>query len=296
MGYAGRHAPLDNPSMRAIVMRIVIWLGILAVAALALKLFMRWIEPRIAFHPIPGPTPPPPGFERFEVTAADGVRIVGWKTPLPADEPVLLYCCGNAGNLTDRTDLLFNAAAHGLRILAFNYRGTGESGGRATEEGVYLDAAAVYDHAVSTRGSSDGIIPWGHSIGGVVAVELAHQRPCAALILESTFRSGRLMARRIFPFLPTSWLMSYVLDNETKLPQLTVPVLLIHGTADRTIPVEDSQVLHGLGGGPRELWLIDGADHNDTHEVAGAAFYERIAAFVKQPTGQTVDEPRQVPH
>ena len=75
------------------------WILGAILAAILLKILVIWLQPRMAFYSIPGPTPAPPPFAAFEVTTADGVRLSGWTTPLNGDGPVLLYFCGNAGNL-----------------------------------------------------------------------------------------------------------------------------------------------------------------------------------------------------
>ncbi len=254
-------------------------LGVLLAAAL-LKLLVIWLQPRMAFYSIPGPTPAFAPFTDFKVTTSDGVRLTGWTTSLESDNPVLLYFCGNAGNLADRLTLLTLMASRSCEVVAFNYRGTGESQGRATETGVNRDADAVYDYLTQERGiPADRIVFWGHSIGGAVATELATRRPCAGLILEATFRSARIMARRMMPLLPVGLFLSYRFDNEGNIPKVTCPILFLHGTADRVIPVEDSQFLHGLAAHTEDLWLVEGADHNDNYEVAGEEFFGRLCSF-----------------
>ncbi|HUU45997.1 MAG TPA: alpha/beta hydrolase [Acidobacteriota bacterium] len=261
------------------MLTILYWLAAIGIALLFFTILIRWAEPRVAFHPVPGPTPPPPSFERFEVTTGDGINLTGWQTTIEPGRPVLLYICGNAGNLTGRHELLQGAAGRGIGIAAFNYRGTGESAGEPSEEGVYRDAEAVYDHLLSAGAAPEDIVVWGHSIGGAVACELALRRRCAGLILESTFRSARVMAQRMIPWLPVGLFLTLRLDNEKALARLDLPILFIHGTADPVVPVDDSRYLHNLARGPKELWLVDGADHNDNHMAPDGEFYDRITRF-----------------
>ncbi len=265
---------------RRVGMTIVWWLIGIMVAAAALKLIIVWAEPYMAFVPRHGPTPPPPGFESLEIRTTDGTRLAGWKTPLPGEGPVFLYFCGNAGNLSDREDLLARAAASGLAIVAFNYRGTGESQGRATEEAINRDAAEIYRFVLNDLGvDSSRVIFWGHSIGGAVATELGRQHPPAGIVLEGTFRSAEVMAKRMLPFLPVSWLMTYKFNNEQNVASLRCPSLFIHGARDYTIPVADSEYLHRLAGYETELWVVEGADHNDIYEVAADQFFSRLLQF-----------------
>jgi fermentation-respiration switch protein FrsA (DUF1100 family) len=260
------------------------WILGAILAAILLKLLVIWLQPRLAFYSVPGPTVAPPPFSAFTVTTSDGVRLSGWTTSLTGQRPVLLYFCGNAGNLADRLDLLTLMASRPCDIVAFNYRGTGESQGRPTEKGIYRDADAIYDYLIRERGiNPDRLVFWGHSIGGAVAVELATRRPCAGLVLESAFRSARVMASRMMPLLPVGPFLSYRFDNEGNIGSLQCPVLLIHGTLDNIIPMADSERLHALAKSKRkELWLVNGAGHNDIYEIAGNAFFDRLNSFAAE--------------
>lgn len=266
-------------------MTIIWWIVGIVGALAALKLVIVWAEPYMSFVPRKGATPAPPGFENITLTVADGTRLTGWKTKIPAEGPVFLYFCGNAGNLEDRDELMVRCATAGLTMLAFNYRGTGESEGRATESAVHRDAIEIYDYAVKSLGiESQRIVLWGHSIGGAVATELGCSRMPAGIVLEGTFRSGLAMAKRMLPFLPVSWFMTYKFDNESNLAKLRCPILLIHGSHDFTIPSMDSEFLGGVAMGNSELWIVEGADHNDIYEVAGPEFYARLSQFGQRVT------------
>lgn len=265
---------------RRLGMTVLWWILGIAVTAIALKLIIVWAEPYMAFVPRRSSTPPPPGFQRIKFTTLDGTTLSGWRTEIHSEGPVFLYFCGNAGNLADREEMMTRCAAAGLSVVAFDYRGTGESLGRATEERVYSDAAQIHDYMVSTYNvDPQRIILWGHSIGGAVAAELASRRPISGLVLEGTFRSGLVMARRMLPFLPVSLFMSYKFDNESNIRRLKCPVLFIHGSHDFTIPSGDSQFLHEIAPEDKELWIVEGADHNDIYEVAGDTFSLRLLQF-----------------
>jgi pimeloyl-ACP methyl ester carboxylesterase len=269
-------------------MTIIWWIVGTIGVLVALKLIIVWAEPYMSFVPRKGATPAPPGFENIAIMASDGARLTGWKTKIPTDGPVFLYFCGNAGNLEDRDELMVRCATSSLAVIAFNYRGTGESEGRATEAAVHRDAIDIYEYAVTTLGVDPGrIVYWGHSIGGAVATELGCNRPPAGIVLEGTFRSGLAMAKRMLPFLPVSWFMTYKLDNEANLGRLNCPVLLVHGSHDFTIPPADSEYLANVAKGNSEVWIVQGADHNDIYEVAGPEFFSRLDQFGQRVTSRT---------
>lgn len=214
-------------------------------------------------------------------TTADGVRLHGWFVGRPDAVASLLWCHGNAGNITDRLDNLQRLARLPLNILLFDYRGYGRSEGRPDEEGLYLDAVAAYD-ALASRPlvDSDRIFLFGRSLGGAVAAELATRRAAAGLILESTLTSAAAMAWRMFRPLPLHWVIKSRFDTMRCLQQLTLPILVIHGTQDEVIPLEMGKELFAAATNPKRFYEIAGAGHNDTHMVGGDRYFDELRRFV----------------
>ena len=82
-------------------------------------------------------------YEDLALTDGDGTRIHGWFIPKagrPAPGLTLLFCHGNAGNISHRLDKVLKFHQMGLNVLLFDYRGYGQSEGRPSEAGTYLDA------------------------------------------------------------------------------------------------------------------------------------------------------------
>ena len=75
--------------------------------------------------------------------AADGTKLFGWYAENAATSAVLLWCHGNAGNMTHRLENLRALYRLGLSVFLFDYRGYGKSQGRPSEEGLYRDALAA---------------------------------------------------------------------------------------------------------------------------------------------------------
>src|SRR5207248_2460746 len=126
--------------------------------------------------------------------STDGVKIKGWF--IPGVLPTLLFCHGNAGNISHRLDKLQIFHKLGLNVLLFDYRGYGQSEGVPSESGTYADAEAAYRYLTETRKIPPSqIILYGESLGCAVATEMARRHPAAALILESPFTSTVAMAK-----------------------------------------------------------------------------------------------------
>ena len=95
-------------------------------------------------------------------------------------------------------------ACTGCNILMVEYRGYGTSEGEPSEDGLKLDAQAALDY-LHDCDDVDGrqIFAFGRSLGGAVAIWLAHKNPRGlhGIMIENSFTSVREMAMPIFPFL-----------------------------------------------------------------------------------------------
>jgi pimeloyl-ACP methyl ester carboxylesterase len=85
---------------------------------------------------------------------------------------------------------------------------------------------------------SERIVIFGRSLGAAVAGELAEQKPAVGLILESAFPSIGAVAKFHYGGLPVHWLLGADFALIDRLPQLSLPKLIIHGDKDDIIPLE----------------------------------------------------------
>ena len=222
-------------------------------------------------------------------------HIHGWW--MPAKKPkskVLLYLHGNALNIGANVNHANRFHQLGFSVLLVDYRGYGRSQGSFPHEmQVYEDAAAAWNYLVQQQGIPPSqIVIYGHSLGGGVAIDLAHKRPDAAgLIVESSFTSIRqvIAHRNSFGMFPVELILTQRFESIAKVPRLQMPVLFIHGTADVTIPSFMSQKLYNAAPKPKELLLIPGAGHNDAADVAPSKYIKTVRYFLEKiypsPTG-----------
>ena len=221
-------------------------------------------------------------FEDVVFPSADGVKLHGWFIPFPGSGDTLLLFHGNAGNVSHHIEnikLLHDRLR--INIFLFDYRGYGRSEGKISEEGAYRDAEGAHKYLLSRAGVSPSrIVFFGLSLGTAIAVQLALTHPPAAMILESPFTSIKDMAKRSFllglltPFIRTRF------DTARKLSRIHVPVLIIQGDQDQTVPPSMARRLYNLANGPREFYGIPGAGHNDTYIIGGKTYFETLARFI----------------
>jgi hypothetical protein len=118
---------------------------------------------------------------------------------------------------------------------------------------------AAYDWATA-RPDVDPkrVVAYGRSLGGGAACALARARHLDALVLESAFTSVRSMARR---FRVPGFMVLDPFDNLSLVREFDGPILLVHGTRDAVVPVDEARALHAAA--PRsELELLP-CGHND---------------------------------
>jgi hypothetical protein len=174
----------------------------------------------------------------------------------------VLFFHGNAGNISHRLDTLVFLHELGLAVFMFDYRGYGESEGEPSEAGLYRDAEAVWGYLTETRGiPGREILLFGRSLGGAVAAYLAERHAAMGLVLESTFTSVPEVAEQHYPWLPVHSLTRYRYDTAGRLPNIDMPVLIIHSPEDEIIPFSHGQTLYDLAKEPKCFVEIEGS-HN----------------------------------
>lgn len=215
--------------------------------------------------------------------SADGVKLFGWYVEARSDAGVLLWCHGNAGTIINRLENLRELYRLGLSVFIFDYRGYGRSQGQPSEEGLYFDANGAYDYLTRTRMiRSERIIVFGRSLGAAVATELASSRPASGLILESPFPSIEAVAKFHYGGMPVHWLLGAEFRLIDRLPQVSIPKLIFHGDRDDVIPIQLGLQVFEAAKPPKWWYTIAGADHNNTYQVGGAAYFRRFVEFVQQ--------------
>jgi fermentation-respiration switch protein FrsA (DUF1100 family) len=188
----------------------------------------------------------------------------------------ILFSHGNAENIVQGMDFLQAMRDAGFSVLAYDYSGYGLSTGRPSERAAYLDAEAAYTYLTGPAGvAPERIVLHGRSLGGAVAAELAVRKPVAGLVLESTFTSVFRVVRP-YPILPFDRFRT-----DARLPRVTVPVLVIHGTEDEVIGFWHGQRLYALAPEPKQRLWVQGATHNDLAWVAGERYWAALRRFAE---------------
>lgn len=235
----------------------------------------------------------PDGVREMDIPlgAAGTQHMHAWWWPAArADAPAVLYFHGSRWNLTGQLYRIRQLHDFGFAVLAVDYRGFGKSdGGVPSEESVYEDARAAWRRFATLVPDAKRRIIYGHSLGGAVAVDLAawldagHEggdEPARGLVVESSFTTLADVAKALsYSWLPVQWILSQKFDSLGKISQVRMPVLFVHGAADRFVPARFSQALYDAARARKRLLLVDGASHNNSMRVAPDEYRDALFAL-----------------
>lgn len=208
-----------------------------------------------------------------------GTALRGWHLVQPDAKATLLFFYGNGETVSTAAARLWRwAEAFQCNILCMDYRGYGFSDGTPSLAALREDALRVFDATAALREGRPTLIA-SFSIGTVPAVHVASQRPVSGLLLlapVSTLEDvlpawQKQVPWAVRPFLrlkadPKLVLRPAPLDE---IHSVRVPMLVLHGDADRVIPLECSRkLLAQAGAASKDLLVLPGADHNDLSPLA----------------------------
>jgi len=272
----------------------MLWFVLLPVALfVVLTAYLYFYQKSFVFFPVKELAASPDqlglGYEDIFIDVTSGERIHAWYFPneTTSNEPkrAVLFCHGNAGNISHRLPTAQLLAELNVAALLFDYRGYGRSDGRVGETEAYADARAAFDWLVNEKGfAPEEIIIFGRSLGGAVAIELATQVKCAGLLVESSFTSVLEMGRKAFPILPIGLLLKYKFESDEKIGTVACRALFVHSPQDDIIPFEMGRVLYDRAVGPKQFFEISGR-HNEREYLADPGYIQTVRSFIYDASG-----------
>lgn len=192
--------------------------------------------------------------------------------PAPG-KPVVLFSHGNGETLGDLKPLLNTFIRMGYGVMAYDYAGYGNSTGVPGEKQAYMDIDAAYDYLVKKHKLSPGnIVIMGYSVGSGPSCYLAEKINAKALIIISGFASA---AQVVLPF-------SVPFDkfpNAGRLKNSKVPLLVIHGSNDKVIPLRNGEKLFSYSSAAVKKMYVENAGHNDIFDRT-PGFFSKIKTFL----------------
>jgi fermentation-respiration switch protein FrsA (DUF1100 family) len=268
--------------------------AVLFIAYLGWGVVLYIMQPRFLYSPVREVACTPDGleldFEDVVFKSADGLKLSGWYIPAKNSKFTVLFCHGNGGNMMHRLDSIDIFHNLGLNCFIFDYRGYGDSQGKPSEEGTFLDAEAAYKWLTEEKKTpADNIVIFGRSLGGSIAAQLATKVKAGALIIESTFTSYVDMGKKFYPYMPVRWFARFSYRTIDFIKDVHCPAMLIYSRNDELVPFEFGSELYEAANEPKEFVEIFGS-HNDGFLVSGETYKEawiEWLQFLKKHKGKT---------
>ena len=259
--------------------RMLSWLiTLLAVYGFVL-LFVMWREKSFIYYPSRDTGPMPERGQDVWLTTTDGVRVNGWFVPAESNAVLtVLFCHGNAGNISHRLEKLALLRNLGVNVFIFDYRGYGRSDGAPDEQGTYRDAQAAHEFL-----SGKTIIVYGESLGAAVAVDLAMKNHVAGVIIEEPFTSAVDVGQKMFPYLPVRLIARNRYDTLSKISRVDAPLLILHSRDDEFFPIRHAERLLAAASEPKRLVELRGG-HNDAFLISEATYRSALREFFSRLT------------
>lgn len=236
-------------------------------------------------------------YREVSLITPDGPILNAWRLEHPDSDvlrPALIYCHGNAANLSQLAEISSIFYNFGWSVLLFDYRSYGKSTGEErdlSEEAIAIDAQTAYDWLRVAEGGEERLVIWGHSLGSSIAARLAVNNHPAAVVLEGAFPSMLKVARYKYPFaLIFPFMVFDKYESVSYLKAKKFPLLMIHGEDDQIIPIEMGRELYGSLTQPKQWIAIPNIGHANFPSVANR-YQSEIVTFVNQSMKEIPNEP-----
>jgi len=257
----------DEPARHHLGMIWIQRLLLIALAAYLILLLLAYIFQRSLLYFPPEFYNPPPDW-MVEIEAADG-SMAWWVAPARDTAPVILVFHGNASAIDSNMAIFRDLHAQGYGVMSIGYPGYPGNAGKPTQETLVASAIAQHDWVLAQSISPDRIVFYGTSLGSGVATQVAANQQPGLLILDAPFQSTQAIAKQSMWFLPVGILMKDTYRSDLALGNLDMPLIWIHGTHDRVIPLTSGQSLYDGYSGPKTAHILENGEHHNGWLMGG---------------------------
>jgi pimeloyl-ACP methyl ester carboxylesterase len=206
--------------------------------------------------------------------------LIGWKHTQDANGPRVLILQGNAGCAVDRACYIQGLTTAGFKeIYILEYPGYGARPGAPSQQTLF-DAAT---EALTLLTKNGPVHLVGESLGTGVAAYLAGQNPktVTAILMIAPYHNLTDVAQSTMPILPVGLMLRDRYPAARYLQNYHGPVAVLLAGDDTVVPNPFGRKLYDTYAGPKKLWLIPHAGHNDVF-LRPADWWRQLAEFWRE--------------
>ncbi|MEL7182568.1 MAG: alpha/beta hydrolase, partial [Pseudomonadota bacterium] len=188
-----------------------------------------------------------PGLEDIRIPHGDGSTRSGWWRQPDDGAPTLVIFHGNAGTQWGRLPAF---AARGFGILLIPYGGYAGNPGAPSEPGLMADGMVALAALRAKGVKPEDTILYGESLGTGVAAQMALEPgDWRGVVLDAPYLSVAQRAAEVHWYFPVDHLIRHRFDTASIIQDIQAPILILHGTDDRVIPIHHGEAVFALAGG-----------------------------------------------
>ena len=200
--------------------------------------------------------------QKVKITTKDNIELLGWYHKKDLENfKTLVFFHGNAGSLENRIYKLNHFQHMNINFLIIAWRGFSGNYGNPSEQGLYKDGRSAIDWLKKMGLDEKDIILYGESLGTGIATEISQNNNFAGLVLETPFTSMIEAAKNFYPYIPVALLLKDKYDNQNKIKNINIPVLVMHGEVDQIVPFWMGQKIYEMANQPKYSYFTKSDDH-----------------------------------
>ena len=200
--------------------------------------------------------------DEVQIKTSDNINLLGWFHKKDLNKfKTIVYFHGNAGKLENRIHKLNHFKDMDINFLIISWRGFSENSGKPTEQGLYKDGKSAIDWLKNMGLDDKDIILYGESLGTGIAIEIAQNKNFAGLILETPFTSMIDAAKNVYPYIPVGLLLKDRYENDKKIKNINIPLLVMHGEEDQIIPYKMGKKIYEIANKPKYSYFTKYDNH-----------------------------------
>ncbi len=286
--------------MAKIIKILLLSLITIAIVYPASSLFFAYLLTSSANKKINLPVGLPLQIEDVSFVTSDNIKLRGWYLPAGDEQKAIILLHGHRDSrlqLVSRAKLFHQS---GYSVLLYDARGCGESDPAKISVGYFETAdliAAI--QFVRQKGVKDIAIA-GISQGAATILLAAEQLQDIRCIVAESSYSNILNALdnrfRLYFGIPTTiggalfvpfaeyflGVSAAEIDLLQHIAALQCPVFIVSGTADRKTLPQETEKLFNAAREPKQLWMVEGARHEDLYKFQPGEYQRRVLGFLKK--------------
>ena len=200
--------------------------------------------------------------DKVQIKTVDNINLMAWYHEKDIKKyKTILYFHGNAGSLENRIHKINHFSDMNINFLLISWRGFNGNDGKPSEQGLYKDAKSAVLWLKNKGLSEENIILYGESLGTGVATEIAQNKNFGGVILESPFTSMIAAGKSKYPIFPIGLLLKDKYESDKKIKNISSPILIMHGEADKIVPFWMGKKMYELANEPKYYYFPKYDDH-----------------------------------